>query len=247
MNNIAKFIVAATIGAGSIVATAAHAHGIWFAQRSNQLALIYGVGADDLDAVKRLSLVKSVAAYDSYGKAVPTSLAANGPLAVVDTANRPAIVTAVLDNGNWSKTADGKWLKMSKDQVPGAVLSERTFKYAVRLLAPLSAPLVAMPGQTLQIVPVDAAIPQHSGQPMKLRVLYQGKPAAGAHVLSDWVNDPDADPLKTAADGSVTVTVRNQGLNVIAAIVDAPPEDPAKSDKVEHLATLSFVLPHADE
>jgi hypothetical protein len=32
----------------------ADAHGIWFAQRARQLALVYGVGADDLDAVKRL-------------------------------------------------------------------------------------------------------------------------------------------------------------------------------------------------
>src|SRR5690242_6570962 len=112
MNNITKFIVAATIAAGTFATTAAHAHGIWFAQRSNQLALIYGLGADDLDAVKRLPLVKSVAAYDANGKTVPASLVANGPLAVVNTSNRPAIVAAVLDNGNWSKTADGTWLKM---------------------------------------------------------------------------------------------------------------------------------------
>ncbi|MBJ7375941.1 MAG: DUF4198 domain-containing protein, partial [Sphingobium sp.] len=34
------------------MAMPASAHGIWFAQRARQLALIYGVGADDLDAVK---------------------------------------------------------------------------------------------------------------------------------------------------------------------------------------------------
>jgi uncharacterized GH25 family protein len=247
MNRISTCIMAAVMAAGTLAAASAHAHGIWFAQRSNQLALIYGLGADDLDAVKRLPLVKSVAGYDAQGKAVPASLAANGPLAVVDTANRPAVVTAVLDNGTWSKTADGKWLKMGKDQVPGAVLSERTYKYTVALLAPLNAPLAPLPDQTLQIVPVDVNPPQHSGQPMKLRVLYQGKPAAGARVVTDWVNDCEAEPLQVAADGSVTVKVRNQGLNVIAAIFDAPPEDPARTDKIEHTATLSFVLPHGHE
>jgi hypothetical protein len=40
------------------LAPSADAHGIWFAQRARQLALVYGVGADDLDAVKRLPLVK---------------------------------------------------------------------------------------------------------------------------------------------------------------------------------------------
>jgi hypothetical protein len=41
--------------------------------------------------------------------------------------------------------------------------------------------------------------------------------------------------------------VRNQGLNVISATYDGPPEDPKKEDKVEYEATLSFVLPHKPE
>jgi len=85
------------------------------------------------------------------------------------------------------------------------------------------------------------------GKPLKLRVLFQGKPAAGARVLTDWVNDPDAKPIKTAKDGTVTIKVRNQGLNVITAIFDGPSDEPSKADKMEHLATLSFVLPHAPE
>jgi nickel transport protein len=66
-------------------------------------------------------------------------------------------------------------------------------------------------------------------------------------VLHDYVNDPDGTPVKTAADGTVTIKVRNQGLNVITAIFDGPADDPSKVDKIEHLATLSFVLPHAPE
>jgi hypothetical protein len=53
--------------------------------------------------------------------------------------------------------------------------------------------------------------------------------------------------LKSAADGSVTIKVRNQGLNVVAAIFDGPSNEPTKADKMEHLATLTFVLPHAPE
>ncbi|MBJ7379063.1 MAG: DUF4198 domain-containing protein, partial [Sphingobium sp.] len=42
------------LGVSTLLAATAPvgAHGIWFAQRARQLALIYGVGADDLDAVK---------------------------------------------------------------------------------------------------------------------------------------------------------------------------------------------------
>jgi nickel transport protein len=247
MNNITKFIVAAAIAAGTITSTATHAHGIWFAQRANQLAMIYGVGADDLDAVKRLPLVTSIAAYDSAGDAVPTKLEVNGPLLLVDTTEQPAIVAAVLDNGTWSKTPDGKWHKKGKDEVPDAVVSEKNYKYAVQLRAPLKGAVPLLPAQRLQIVPVAMPLPQSLGEPLKLRVLFDGKPVAGARVLHDWVNDPDGEPVKTAADGTVTIKVRNQGLNVIGAIIDGPAEDPAKSFKTEHLATLSFVLPHQPE
>ena len=70
---------------------------------------------------------------------------------------------------------------------------------------------------------------------------------AGALVLNDFVNDPDAKPLESGADGTVVIKVRNQGLNVVTAVLAAPPEDPVKTDKVEHLASLSFVLAHAPE
>ena len=61
MKKITGFIAAALL----IATSAADAHGIWFAQRATQLALIYGVGADDLDSVKRLPLIKSVSGYDA--------------------------------------------------------------------------------------------------------------------------------------------------------------------------------------
>ena len=133
MKTLGKLALAASVIAGLGATTVAQAHGIWFAQRSNQLALIYGVGADDLDAVKRLPKVKTVAAYDENGKEVPTQLAANGPLLVVNTDNQPAIVAAILDNGPWSKTPDGKWHNKGKDEVPDATISEHTIKYTVHL------------------------------------------------------------------------------------------------------------------
>src|SRR5690348_2433037 len=132
-----KLAVVASLVAGIGAASVAQAHGIWFAERSNQLALIYGLGADDLDMIKRQPKVKSVTAYDDQGKEVSTQLTASGPLLVVNTDNQPAIVAGVLDNGLWSKTPDGKWLNKGKDEVPNATESMHTFKYAVHLMKPL--------------------------------------------------------------------------------------------------------------
>ncbi len=225
---------------------AARAHGIYFAQRATQIALIYGIGADDLDSVKRQPLVTSIKGYDADGADVSASLRVAGPLLLVDTEGPPSVLAAVLYNGIWSNRPDGEWVKKGRDEVPDAKLAEKNYKYAVSIVGPLAKPLGPLAGQTLQIVPVTA-IPALLDKPLKIRVLYQGKPVAGATVLRDFVNDPDAKPLKTAADGTVTIRVRNQGLNVLCAVYHAPSDEPAKVDRIEHLATLAFTLPHAPE
>jgi uncharacterized GH25 family protein len=99
----------------------------------------------------------------------------------------------------------------------------------------------------LQIVPVAKQLPEQMGQPFTVRVLYDGKPVQGALVQPDLVTDPDSEPVKTGADGIATIKLRNQGLNVVAATLSTPPANPAKTNRDEHLATLSFVLPHQPE
>ena len=247
MKNLSRIVAAASLAAGFALATGAHAHGFWFAQRANQLAMVFGVGADDLDVVKLMPKITSFAAYDEDGKEVASKLTPTGPLVVVDIDNQPAIVAAVMDYGMWSKTPDGKWHNKGKDEVPDEVISEKNYKYGVHLRRDLVKTVPMLPKQTLQIVPVKDKLPAKMGEPMKVKVLFQGKPVAGARVMSDWVNDPDAKGVKTAKDGTVTIKVRNQGLNVIVAILETKPEDPAKTKTVEHLATLSFVLPHEPE
>ncbi len=174
-------------------------------------------------------------------------MTASGPLLVVNTDNQPAIVAGVMDNGLWSKAADGKWYNKGKDEVPNATISMHTFKYAVHLRRPVHEALPLLPGQKLQIVPVGNHLPDQMGQPLTVHVLYDGKPVPGAEVQPDLLNDPDSEPMKTGADGAVTIKVRNQGLNVVVAKFDSPPSEPAKSNSDEHEATLSFVLPHQPE
>jgi nickel transport protein len=246
VNNFLKttMIVAAVAAA---VPTVSSAHSIWFAQRGRQLAMIYGVGADDLDAVKRLPLVKATAGYDADWKPVTTALRVSGPIPVVDNDAPVAAITAAMDYGMWSKTPDGAWINKGKNEVPNAVVSERNWKYAVHItnIAKGEVPLLA--NQTLQLIPVGGVIPQDMGKPITLRAMFNGKPVAGVEMLFDYVNDPDQKPVKTAADGTITFPVRNQGLNVITGIYFGPTDDAAKYERMEHRATLSFVLPHLPE
>ncbi|KMS56826.1 DUF4198 domain-containing protein [Sphingobium cupriresistens] len=237
------------LGVSTLLAATAPvgAHGIWFAQRARQLALIYGVGADDLDAVKRLPLVKTVTGYDSDWAPVATSLRAAGAIPVVDSDEPVAAVAAIMDYGYWSKTPDGEWHNKGRDEVPTATLAEHNFKYAVHLTQVPTKPVPLFEGHMLQLVPADLAIPQKMGELMKVRVYYKGKPVAGATVMQDYVNDPDeVAPAKTGADGTATIKLRNQGINVLMAIYVGQTTD-KKVDHEEYRASLSFVLPHLPE
>lgn len=247
MGNLTRVAAGVGLAMGIVLAGGAQAHGFWFAQRVNQLAMVFGAGTDDLDVVKRLPKVKTFAAYDEDGKEVESRLVTNGPLVVVNVDNQPAIVSGVMDYGLWTKTPDGKWHNKGHDEVPNAIVSTKNWKYAVHLRRDLGKPVPLLPAQRLQIVPVTSPLPLKLGTPLKLKVLFEGKPLAGALIHADFVNDVDGKPLKTGKDGTVTLKVRNQGLNVIGATYDGPPEDPAKTKKSEHFATLSFVLPHEPE
>ncbi|MFM2372774.1 MAG: hypothetical protein RIS85_2496 [Pseudomonadota bacterium] len=237
---------AATLGS-ALVSVQAQAHGIWFAQRARQLALVYGVGADDLDAVKRLPLVKSVNGFDADGLPVATSLRAAGAIPVVDSDEPLAIVAAEMDYGIWSRDAAGEWHNKGRDEVPGATVSEHNFKYAVHLNQIPTKPVPLIAAHKLQLVPASLAIPQKMGEAIRVRAFYDGKPAAGADIMSDYVNDPDQVPVKTDAQGYASIPVRNQGLNVLMAILVGPSDNAVKYERMEYRASLSFVLPHLPE
>lgn len=242
---IVPFIVAAATLA--LQALPAQAHGIWFAQRADRLALVYGDGAEDLDAVKRLPKISAVGGLGADGRPVAVTLEPEGRLPFVNLAAKPAILTATMNNGLWSKAADGQWHGKGKDEVPGATISGRFMKYATHLVALPAGATPPVPGMALQIVAAGAAFPRHKGEPLTVQVLFDGKPLAGAKVWQDVVTDPDAAPLVADRDGRVTLQVRNQGLNVVKAEHESAPVDAGKASMTHHFATLSFMLGHAPE
>jgi nickel transport protein len=252
-----RALSAATLAVVLKASTAAQAHGIWFAQRGKQLAMIYGVGADDLDMVKRLPKVKTITGYDAEWKPVVSTLKAVGLVPIVDSEAPITAVAAVLDNGIWSKDKTGEYHQMGRDQMPDAVMSERTIKYAVHLIGlsdrpadfsgSLDAKIPVIADHRLQIIPVDGKIPGDMGKPLSIKVLYDGKPVAGVEINTDFVNDPDQKRPKTDANGTLTFPVRNQGMNVLAATYVGPSDQPKIYEKIEYLATLSFKLPHLPE
>jgi nickel transport protein len=239
-NLIRLLVLVATSGAVN-----ADAHGIWFAERSDQLAMIYGEGASDDNLVERRQKITGVAAYNAKGETVPTALIQTDYLMLVDTKQEPAVVTGALDNGFYTTLPDGSEVNKGKSEVPGARSSGQYLKYAVHVRGDLDAPLGVLPNQVLQITPVNAKLPRHKGEPLQLRVLFRGKPLAKAAVSADFINDHDGKPVLTDDNGIVTLDVRSAGLNVIMATYEQPTPDSKDADKTQYVASLSFVLPDA--
>lgn len=116
----------------------------------------------------------------------------------------------------------------------------------MHLRGPL-AEVPALKNQQLQILPMGNAFLDKKGAMVSYRITFNSKAVQGAKVINKLVNDPDQEPIINSGDGLVTLPLHNQGLNVIAAIYDEKSTNLNVFDKTEHLATLSFVLPHAAE
>lgn len=222
----------------------AYAHGIYFAERVQETALVYGVGADDLKIVKRLPKISTFESFDEKWHPEDAELKVNGPMVFVEGDHEA--VAAVMKNGIWSRTPDGEWIAAGRDEVPNAELSEETIKYAVFLRGPLRK-VPKLDSQVLQIIPTGNSFPLLLGKKQTYQVLFKGKPIQGAMVKADFINDTDAEATLSDKNGMVTLPVRNQGLNVVVATFNAPTDRPKIIDKFELLATLSFILPHEPE
>lgn len=236
INKLAAMLIAAFC-----LAPAAHAHGIWFAQRAGELALVYGDGAEEGAIVPKLDRIGGVQAVDERGQAMPVHLLKTDHLLLVDAEGDPALLGATLDNGYFSQRADGKWKNTPKSQTPNVRKSGRYYKHAIHQTRDLEQAIQPLAGQPLQILPLHPRLPTRKGQILTLRVLFDGKPLAGVKLAPDFVNDPDRQTARSDARGLVRIKVANQGLNVIYATHEVPAttED---ADIVQHAASFSFML-----
>jgi len=223
--------------------SAAHAHGIWTAQRHGDLAIVYGHGAGDdaYDANK----VKSAVSYLASGERRDSKVVHQAKNALVEPAQNAVALTVILDNGVWTKGPDGKSVNKPKSQVPGAQSASHSIKINTTILK--SGAVSKPTGQAVEIVALVDPMTLKMGDDLPVQVFADGKPLAGVQLYVDYVNDGHAKSEKTDADGKVTLFVRNDGLNVIGVSHAKKTPDDAQIDQVSYFATLSFTLPHGED
>ncbi|HWH85711.1 MAG TPA: DUF4198 domain-containing protein [Pseudomonas sp.] len=214
------------------------AHGLWTEQRRGNIEVVYGHGAED-NAFKAQK-ISGAWAYDAGGKMIPVSVERLPDHARLKPLKAPAAMAVALNNGMWSQTADKKWVNEGRSKVPGATEATQTFKYSLAIYQP-GAKLPKLDQIKLLILPEVDPLTVGPGKSLPVRVLLDGKPAAGVKLYGDYRSAPNTLSTETDKDGRAQVLVRNEGLNVIAAQVEVPVKDSADVDSRGLFSSLTFL------
>lgn len=214
------------------------AHGLWTEERRGNIEVVYGHGAED-NAFKAQK-ISGAWAYDASGKMIPVSVERLADHARLKPLKPPAVMAVALNNGMWSQTADKKWINEGRSKVPGATEATQTFKYSLAIYQP-GAKLPKLDQIKLLIVPEVDPMTVGPGKSLPVRVLLDGKPAAGVKLYGDYRSAPNTLSTETDKDGRAQVLVRNEGLNVIAAQVEVPVKDSVDVDSRGLFTSLTFL------
>ncbi|MEE5114408.1 DUF4198 domain-containing protein [Pseudomonas alliivorans] len=222
----------------ALFAAQVSAHGLWTEQRRGNIEVVYGHGAED-NAFKAQK-VSGAWAYDRQGRMIPVTVQRLDDHARLVPIKPPAILSVALDNGMWTRNAEKKWINEGRSKVPNGTDSIHTFKYSVAIYEE-GAKLPTFEKLNFVIVPQADPLKVGVGKPLPVKVLVDGKPAAGIKLIGDYRSAPDVVSAETDAQGIATVLVRNEGLNIIAAEVTLPVKDNADIAERGLFTSLSFV------
>lgn len=222
----------------ALLAAQASAHGLWTEQRRGHIETVYGHGAED-NAFKA-EKISGAWAYDAAGKMIPVTVERLADHARLQPLKSPAVLGVALDNGPWSLTPDQQWVNQGRRQVPNSTQSLHTFKYSLAIYAE-GAKLPELEHLKMVILPEADPLQVGPGKPLAVRVLVDGKPAAGVELIGDYRSAPHRVSATTDAEGRAEVIVRNEGLNIIAAEVSLPVANDADIESRGLFASLTFL------
>ena len=214
------------------------AHGLWTEQRRGNIETIYGHGAED-NAFKA-EKISGAWAFDARGKMIAVSVQRLEDHARLQPLSPPAVVAVALDNGPWSLTPDQQWINQGRSKVPNSSKSLHTFKYSLAIYQQ-GVTLPTLEQLKMVILPEADPLEVGVGKPLPVRVLIDGKPAAGIELIGDYRGAPHHISAKTDAAGRAQVVVRNQGLNIIAAEASLPVANDADIETRGLFTSLSFL------
>lgn len=230
-----KTAIVCGLGVFLVSALPAAAHTAWFEKVEGQKD-VYEVffgghegKLEDYPAEK----VKTVTAYDADGKTVAVERMMEGDKVRIQIALPVSLITMHFDNGIYTRTTDGDSVNKPMTDVEGALTGVDAKKYH-KTIANWSEMVTKPVGQPFEVVPLSGTAPR-AGEPMKVRILIDGKPASGIGI---GVGE-DTEDGKTDADG-VAVFTPKAGFNKLWAGKRTPVENNPRYTElsIEYLLTF---------
>ena len=236
-----KKMLAAMLGAAlglSMYAVPADAHGIYYANRLDQKALVLGEGP--LDNIYDPDCVQRIDAYDVKFNPTTVKRIDTDKNMILVPGDDLGVTATFFDYGYFAKTTDGKVIP-TRDfaSVPNLKAVTYAVKYNIHYWNENVTP-GAIYNVPIQIVPAVNPLTLRRGDTLRLRIYKDGEPYANAPVIADVLGDL-TNEMNADANGYISVRVANNGLNVIGVEVGFPTDDPIVTKKV--FSSLSFILP----
>ncbi len=210
---------------------AAGAHDLWLEAQGNELVLRYGHRGGEsleLDASK----VRTLACRRDGAAPTDVRASAKSSTRELVVQARCDAASAHLDGGYWTLTPDGE-KNLPRNQVPDAVRSWRSRQWA-KWVEP-GTPGVSLPlGDDLEIVPATDLARVRQGDKATFRILWLGKPVAGAVLAVDHRPLCESD-----ASGECRVRIRADDVESVSATLKRP-LGTAEADTLVAEASLTF-------
>jgi nickel transport protein len=213
-------------------ASAASAHDYWIEQKGEGLMLVFGHGSQRLDF--EVEKAKALKAFDAQGKELTVQKEKKGRSLLLKISGQPALVTAVVDNGYWSKTIYG-WKEEPKRKASRVIEAIRQIYYTRMLIAWPDAAQPATSDHSIALIPLQNPFTMKPGDMMQVKVLYNGTPLPNVEM-----NGGEHNVLgKTDKDGMIKVPVI-AGANLLSVEYKVKIKDDPDADTLDQTATLTF-------
>jgi uncharacterized GH25 family protein len=213
-------------------ASLASAHDYWIEQKGEVFMLVFGHGSQRLDfEVEKVTVLKAI---DATGKELAIKKEKKGKGLLLKIDGQPALVTAVVDNGYWSKTIYG-WTEEPKRKASRVVEAIRQFFYTRALVSWTDEAQKPTSGHAISIMPLQNPFTMKTGDVLSVKVLYNGTPLANAEV-----NGGEHNVLgKTNMEGMIKVPVA-LGVNLLSIEHKEKIKNDPDADMLDETATFTF-------
>ncbi len=213
----------------------AQAHDLWVERQGPIHTLLYGHERSGHEGTKlieyRPETVRQALCFDGAGERLRAEVGQTYPVTLRGACAASFFLTS---SGYWSKTPYGT--KNLPRTEAGAVLDSWLSVESVKRLDAWGSALARPLTKELEIVPLSDPLRLKAGDKLRLMVVLDGKPVAGATVA--YFGHPRG---VSGADGRVNVRLQQAGFQLIQASLATPLND-GKADRLVQSTALQFVI-----